>query len=99
MQAWSSVHADDFAVVWQPVTSNMVIPNEAYQSKLDCLHPSGLASTCVCASRTATSLNADVNLAVGLWNNMISPAASKVHGLVPNTPPLCAQQDTLLYTT
>eukprot|EP00042_Codosiga_hollandica_P020792 m.69175 g.69175 ORF g.69175 m.69175 type:complete len:110 (-) comp50047_c0_seq1:119-448(-) len=79
---WNGLHMDDFAVVIQPVTENLVIPNGTYVSHLDCFHP---------------NLLADETLAIALWNSMITPAADKVHGMFPGTKPLCATEDTLLY--
>ena len=44
------------------------------------------------------ALYSDYDLAIGLWNNMITPAANKTRGMIPGSVPLCAQPDTLLYT-
>ena len=40
----------------------------------------------------------DKALAIALWNNMITPAAQKQQGINPAEVPLCADEDTLLYT-
>ena len=67
-------------------------------SKFDCFHPNGLASAPHPTLCTLISCAADYNLAIAVWNNMITPAANKTWGWEPGTEPLCAQQDTLLYT-
>eukprot|EP00042_Codosiga_hollandica_P046695 m.494198 g.494198 ORF g.494198 m.494198 type:complete len:368 (+) comp57288_c0_seq17:77-1180(+) len=80
---WNGLKLDDFAIVVQPMTYDLVIPNNTFVSRLDCFHP---------------SLLADEAMAIALWNNMITPAAQKQHGIWPNMTALCAQEDTLLYT-
>ena len=51
--------------------------------QLDCFHPSLLAHQ---------------NMAVGLWNNMITPLADKKTNSSPNEPIKCPTNTTLLYT-
>jgi phospholipase B1 len=75
----------DFAVVIQPFlykTDASKLPLE-FLSTLDCFHP---------------SLFAHEHMAVGLWNNMLTPAAQKKQNLDINDVPLCPTADTLLYT-
>lgn len=76
---------DNFAVVVQPFgidTHVSDLPSE-FISRIDCFHPSSRGQEA---------------LAVALWNNMLTPMASKKTHLDMSDTPICPTQDTLLYT-
>jgi phospholipase B1, membrane-associated len=72
----------DWAVVVQPFMINTIIPDRSYISTADCFHPSGTGQAF---------------LAKGLWNNMITPSASKSSNILATDPILCPTADTLIY--
>jgi len=74
----------DFAVVVQPLfwqTDASKLPI-AFLSSLDCFHP---------------SLFAHETMAIGLWNNMLTPAAKKKTSIAVGDTPICPTTDTLIY--
>lgn len=74
----------DFAAIIQPMLTQAhaaEYPVE-FLSTFDCFHPSLLAHQ---------------NLAVALWNNMLTPAAQKKTELVFSDKPICPTPDTKLY--
>lgn len=75
----------DFAVVVQPFATNTDISSlpPSFLSHLDCFHPS------------TTGQEA---MAIALWNNMLTPAASKQTYLNMEDTPMCPTSTTLLYT-
>jgi len=75
----------DFAVVVQPFFSNTTLADlpDTFLSDLDCFHP---------------SIDGQQAMAVALWNNMLSPSASKKTVLDMNDTPMCPTSTTLLYT-
>jgi len=62
--AWQAKNLTEFNVVVQPFTENLVIPGIEFLSGLDCFHP---------------STDADIGMAISLWNNMMSPPDKKLH--------------------
>jgi hypothetical protein len=69
---WQAKNLPEFNVVVQPFTENMVIPGLEFLSGLDCFHPSA---------------DANLAMAVSLWNNMMSPPSKKLHEIpFPNLP-------------
>lgn len=73
----------DFAVVVQPFLINTTITERSQLSAADCFHPS--------AASHATA-------AVALWNNVLTPAASKKTAWSTTDIPMCPGENTLLYT-
>lgn len=75
----------DFAVVVQPFMSNTHVTDlpGGFLSRMDCFHPSGYGQAA---------------MAVGLWNNMLTPSAYKKTWLDFADAPICPERDTLLYT-
>jgi len=73
----------DFAVVVQPFGAGVRIPDKTYLSPLDCFHPARIGHE---------------GLAIGLWNNMITPASEKKSSWSPGDPLVCANPESLLYT-
>jgi phospholipase B1 len=73
----------DFALVIQPFSVGLILPDITYLSDLDCFHPSLLAHQ---------------KVAIAGWNNMITPAAKKKRYFEPSDPILCPDKDTKLYT-
>mmetsp|Transcript_5089 Transcript_5089/g.7067 ORF Transcript_5089/g.7067 Transcript_5089/m.7067 type:complete len:202 (-) Transcript_5089:76-681(-) len=57
---WSTF--EDFAVVYQPFSSGVSLPNSSYLSALDCFHPGE---------------HGHAEMAVALWNSLVSPRKSK----------------------
>jgi phospholipase B1 len=75
---------DTFAIVYQPMFTDLAIPGLEFLSTLDCFHPSLLAHQ---------------QLAIGLWDTMLLPKHQKpTNGTFP-VPITCPNQATLLYTT
>jgi phospholipase B1 len=76
---------DSFAVVYQPFLSTMNLTDMPihFLSPTDCFHPSSRAQSA---------------MAIGLWNNMLTPAADKKTSIDMFDEPLCPTPDTLLYT-
>eukprot|EP00163_Fabomonas_tropica_P020303 TRINITY_DN357_c0_g2_i1.p1 TRINITY_DN357_c0_g2~~TRINITY_DN357_c0_g2_i1.p1 ORF type:complete len:414 (-),score=134.69 TRINITY_DN357_c0_g2_i1:130-1371(-) len=72
----------DWAVVAQPFLTESVIPDLSYVSPLDCFHPNG---------------KSHVDLAVGLWNNMIQKKADKSNKWFPGELPKCPDENTRLW--
>lgn len=60
--ALSTPSTSDFALVLQPMFSNMKVPGLNFISSLDCFHP---------------SLEAHQQMAIALWNTMFLPTAQK----------------------
>jgi len=82
---WSAQKYAGFAVVVQPflhLTTAKDLPL-SFLSDFDCFHP---------------SLFAHENLAIALWNSMLTPAEKKKTSLNLNDTPICPTADTLLYT-
>jgi len=82
---YRSKNFTDFAVVAHPFmyrTNLDTFPLD-FLSTLDCFHP---------------SLFAHENLAVALWNSMLTPAAQKKTQLTIGDKPICPTSNTLLYT-
>jgi len=81
---YKTQHYSDFAVVVQPFLYKANAANfpESFLSTFDCFHPSLLAHE---------------TLAVGLWNNMLTPAALKKTDLVFGETPICPTAETLIY--
>jgi len=75
----------EFAVVVQPFAKNTVVKHlpVTFLSGLDCFHP---------------SLSAHQAMAIGLWNNMLTPRANKKLVLDIAEKPLCPTAQTLLFT-
>eukprot|EP00026_Physarum_polycephalum_P011494 Phypoly_transcript_11724.p1 GENE.Phypoly_transcript_11724~~Phypoly_transcript_11724.p1 ORF type:complete len:362 (-),score=46.64 Phypoly_transcript_11724:105-1031(-) len=82
---YQAMNYPDFTVVSQPMGRNTAIKDLplTFLSTLDCFHP---------------SLIAHQAMAVGLWNNMLTPAASKKTSITISDTPMCPTADTLLYT-
>ena len=59
---WNGLALPGFAVAVQPLTRNLRAPDVSYLSKLDCFHP---------------SRRANEEMAVGLWNSLLSPPGAK----------------------
>jgi len=81
---YKAKHYSEFAVVVQPFLYNANATKfpESFLSTIDCFHPSLLAHE---------------TLAVALWNNMITPAASKKLDIVFGETPVCPTSDTKIY--
>jgi len=73
----------DFAVVVQPFLEQVVINDRSLVSEADCFHPS--------AKGHAMG-------AVGLWNNMLTPASRKKKTWNENDLPICPTNDDKFYT-
>lgn len=76
---------NNFAVVVQPFamdTHVSELPGK-FLSKSDCFHPSTYGQAA---------------MATALWNNMLTPAASKKTSINMDDTPICPTADTLLYT-
>jgi len=75
----------DFAAVIQPFLINTQAINfpTSFLSTFDCFHPSLLAHE---------------SFAIGLWNNMLTPAAKKQKVLNLGDVPMCPSSTTLIYT-
>lgn len=80
---YAALNSKTFGVVVQPFLDQAVIPDRAWLSAADCFHPSAIAHEA---------------MAIGLWNNMITPKALKSNKLVPGQQPVCPTDNTLLYT-
>jgi len=82
---YQSMNYPDFNVVTQPFGRDTMITDQppALLSTLDCFHP---------------SLMAHEAMAIALWNNMLTPAASKQTFLNVTDIPLCPTDDTRLYS-
>lgn len=80
---WDRKALPNFNVVYQPGLSHTIIPNTQYLSKFDCFHP---------------SLKAHQEIAVGGWNQLITPVGRKPNKI--DLPPKlqCPGADTLLYS-
>lgn len=64
-QFWNDVvHAEDFAVVYQPFSQKMNFPNVTYLSSLDCFHP---------------GQHGHAEAAVNLWNSLLATREQKKH--------------------
>jgi len=74
---------DSFALIVQPMFTNLIIPGLEFLSTLDCFHP---------------SLVAHQNMAIGLWDTMLLPAKDKPIIFQFPVPLICPTNDTLLYT-
>jgi len=74
----------DFAVVTQPFGRNTRVEDMplAFLSTLDCFHPSRFAHEA---------------MAIGLWNNLVSPKAQKKTSMDPSDSPICPSATTLFY--
>jgi len=81
-QKWKAKNLDDFAVVIQPFLQQSVLTKDEL-SPLDCFHPNQYG---------------DQLMAIGLWNNMLTPSAQKKNTINENDVPLCPNNETLLYT-
>jgi len=79
---WQSKNLTEFAVVIQPFTIGLKIPDFSYLSDLDCFHPSLLANQ---------------KNAIAGWNSMITKGSEKKHYFDPNDDIKCPTNDTLLY--
>ena len=81
---WNALQLPDFAVAVQPFTRNLHAPDLSYLSKLDCFHP---------------SRRANEEIAVGLWNSLLSPPQDKPQGpaFLPPEDLRCPGPDDLLY--
>lgn len=82
-QYFNAKNNTEFAVVVQPFLTNTVITLRSQLSGADCFHPSAVSHGYA---------------ATALWNNLISPAAQKKTQWDPTATPLCASEDTLIYT-
>jgi len=71
-----------FAVVVQPFLQTTHVPDRSFLSPADCFHPSAKGHEA---------------MSIGLWNNMITPAAQKKKVWDTVDAPICATADTLLY--
>eukprot|EP00927_Polykrikos_kofoidii_P059459 TRINITY_DN54608_c0_g1_i1.p1 TRINITY_DN54608_c0_g1~~TRINITY_DN54608_c0_g1_i1.p1 ORF type:complete len:411 (-),score=47.71 TRINITY_DN54608_c0_g1_i1:55-1287(-) len=76
------VRSDDFAVVYQPFSQKMNLPNTSYLSKLDCFHPGE---------------HGHAEAAVSLWNSLLTPRADKMKHNTVNAPMICANATSLLH--
>lgn len=76
--------SNSFAVVVQPFLVQTVITERSQLSAADCFHPSAPSHAVA---------------AVALWNNILTPAASKKTQWNPNDVPICPTTSTLLYTS
>lgn len=80
---WSdTVRSDDFAVVYQPFTGNMSVPDISYLSALDCFHP---------------GQKGHAEAAVALWNSLVTPRSQKKTSFSVGAAPICADKDTILH--
>jgi len=80
---WSdTVRADDFAVVYQPFTGNMTVPDVKCLSALDCFHPGE---------------RGHAEAAVALWNSLITPRLLKKTSFHVGGVPICADENTTLH--
>eukprot|EP01091_Cochliopodium_minus_P017130 TRINITY_DN6622_c0_g1_i1.p1 TRINITY_DN6622_c0_g1~~TRINITY_DN6622_c0_g1_i1.p1 ORF type:complete len:351 (-),score=87.56 TRINITY_DN6622_c0_g1_i1:35-1087(-) len=79
-----NINDNSFAVVFQPFTRNLVIPNESYVSTLDCFHPSLLAHQA---------------LAVSVWNSMLLPVGQKPTTWNPDQLLQCATSSSKIFTS
>jgi len=75
--------SNSFAVVVQPFLIKTIISERSQLSAADCFHPSAIAHTYA---------------AIGLWNNMLTPAASKLNTWDPSATPICPTSSSLFYT-
>jgi phospholipase B1 len=82
-QDYKNRKLENFAVVVQPYLQGMKIPSAKYLSTLDCFHPNILAHE---------------SMAIGLWNNLITPAKQKKHEWIPDDKMICPDVNTRLYT-
>jgi phospholipase B1 len=84
-QIYKVLNDTDFAVVVQPFgrDTNVALFPLDYLSTLDCFHP---------------SLPAHQALGIALWNNMLTPAATKKTFADFKDKPICPSANTLLYT-
>jgi hypothetical protein len=68
---WRAKNLSEFNVVVQPFFQNLVIPGIDFVSELDCFHPSA---------------DADLGMAVSLWNNMMTPPGKKATNIPLDLP-------------
>jgi len=80
-QYWNAVLDDDFAVAFQPFSSSVDLPNASYLSSLDCFHPGE---------------RGHAEMAVALWNSVISPRKLKKQRLVVGDTVMAADESTTL---
>jgi len=80
---YASLKDDQFAVVRQPFLTQTVVKERTLLSAADCFHPSAISHQYA---------------SIALWNNMISPEASKKTTWDPKETVICPTANTLLYT-
>jgi len=78
---WSSLGLTEFKVVVQPFTERLLILNLDFLSEADCFHPSWIS---------------DQIMAMGLWNNLLTPPSEKATNVSLTITPLCPTRDTYL---
>jgi len=80
---YASLKDDEFAVVRQPFLTKTLVNERSLLSAADCFHPSAISHQYA---------------GVALWNNMITPEASKKTNWDPKEQVICATENTLIYT-
>jgi len=70
-EQWKAKNLTEFNVVVQPFIQNLIIPGIDFVSELDCFHP---------------SYPANVGMAIGYWNNMMTPPGKKATNIPLDVP-------------